>query len=301
MSLEFGVHTGLQGTDVGHLRELWRRIEEAGFGWISIWDHFYAADASGSAHCLEAVTMHTALAESTQVVRCGCLVYSIGYRHPAVLANTMATLDQLSNGRITLGLGAGWHQGEYDAYGIPFPPAPVRLKQLEEGIQCVRGLLTEDSVDFSGSHFNLRSARCEPKPVQQQLPIWIGGGGEKVTMRIAAQYADGWNVPFISVDEFKRKVGVLNEHCERVGRDPSAITKAVNVGIGASEGELETQFGAMANFIKGGSVIGSVAEMTNRVGEYGDAGAEWIILAARAPFPTDTMERFAAEVMPSFR
>ena len=301
MSLGFGVHTGLQGTSVDDLRELWRHIEEAGFGWISIWDHFYAADATGSAQCLEAVAMHAALAESTRSVRCGSLVYSVGYRHPAVLANTMATLDQLSNGRITLGLGAGWHQVEYDAYGIPFPPAPIRLKQLEEGIQCVRGLLMEESVDFTGAHFHLRAARCEPKPVQHRLPIWIGGGGEKVTMRIAAQYADGWNVPFVSADEFKRKVGLLNDHCERVSRDPSALTKAVNVGIGANLDELESQFGAMANFIKGGSITGSVDEMTSRVGAYRDAGAEWIILAARAPFPTETMERFAAEVMPSFR
>lgn len=300
MTLAFGVHTGLQGTNVDGLRELWQRIEMAGFTWISIWDHFYAADASGSAQCLEAVAMHAALVGATQNVRCGSLVYSVGYRHPAVLANTMATLDHLSNGRITLGMGAGWHQLEYDAYGIPFPPAAIRLQQLEEGIRCVRGLLTEESVDFSGTHFNLRAAQCEPKPLQNPLPIWIGGGGEKVTMRIAAQYADGWNVPFVSPDEFKRKVGVLNEHCERLGRDPSTVTKAVNVGIGANEDELETQFGAMKNFIKGGSIMGSADEMTNKVGEYGDAGAEWVILAARAPFQTDTMERFAADVMPLF-
>ena len=130
--VKLGVHTGLQNTRVDELRALWRRIEDHGFEWISIWDHFYAADAtftpvgitSGSV-CLEAITMHTALALSTERVRCGSLVYCVGYRHPAVLANAMATLDQLSGGRVTLGLGAGWHQSEYAAYDIAFPPAPT--------------------------------------------------------------------------------------------------------------------------------------------------------------------------------
>src|SRR4029077_15358247 len=108
------------------------------------------ADASGSAVCLEAGVTHAALAATTSRVRCGGLVYSLGYRHPAVLANAMAPLDPPAGGRVTLGLGAGWHQTEYDAYGIPFPPAPVRLRQLEEEVQCIRALLTEDVVDFEG-------------------------------------------------------------------------------------------------------------------------------------------------------
>jgi len=112
----FGVHTGLQHTSIDDLQSLWRRIEELGFDWISIWDHFYAADASGDPHCLEAITAHTTLAATTERVTCGSLVYSAGYRHPAVLANAMATLDQVARGRTVLGLGGGWLQGEYDAY-----------------------------------------------------------------------------------------------------------------------------------------------------------------------------------------
>src|SRR5947208_2069578 len=108
MQVKFGVHAGLQHTSIPELRDLWGRIEALGFDWISIWDHFYAADASGNPHCLEAVASHAALAATTSRVRCGSLVYSVGYRHPAVLANTMTTLDALSNGRITLGLGGGW-------------------------------------------------------------------------------------------------------------------------------------------------------------------------------------------------
>src|SRR5438105_1402565 len=224
----FGVHTGLQHTSTDELVGLWHRIEAMGFEWISIWDHFYAADMSGNAECLEGVAAHAALACSTERVRCGSLVYCIGYRHPAVLANAIATIDQLSHGRADLGLGAGWSQLEYDAYGIPFPPVAIRLDQLEEAAACVRGLLREETTTFSGEWFQLREARCEPRPVQPALPIWIGGGGERRTLRIAARFADGWNVPFVAPEEFARKRGVLHQHCEAVGRDPAEIRCAVN-------------------------------------------------------------------------
>ncbi|HZJ27023.1 MAG TPA: TIGR03560 family F420-dependent LLM class oxidoreductase [Acidimicrobiia bacterium] len=299
--MKFGVHTGLQNTSIDELVDLWQHIEDRGFEWISIWDHFYAADQSGSASCLEAVTAHTALAETTERVLCGSLVYSISYRHPAVIANAMATLDQIAKGRVVLGLGAGWHRHEYDAYGIPFPPAPVRLRQLNEGIQCVRGLLTEPTTDFSGEFFTMREARCEPKPVQPRLPIWIGGGGEKVTLRIAARYADGWNVPFVAPDVYAHKVGVLHDHCAREERDPASITKAVNVGLAWSEEDLDAQFGGgFSEFVRPGVLMGSPQEMVDRIGEYRDAGAEWVIIARRAPFDIDALDRFATDVLPNF-
>jgi F420-dependent oxidoreductase-like protein len=298
--MRFGVHAGLQNTTTDELRVMWRRIEHHGFEWISVWDHFYAADATGGAVCLEAVAMHAALALSTERVRCGSLVYSVGYRHPAVLANTAATLDQLSGGRVTLGLGAGWLQGEYDAYGLPFPPPAVRLQQLDEGIQCIRGLLTEDVASFDGKHFTLHDARCEPKPVQERLPIWIGGGGERVTLRIAARHADGWNVPFIPPEEFRRKADVLEQHCEREGRDPAEITKAINVGLAWREGDLEAQFGNIASLVRAGVLTGSTDQVIDRIGAYRDAGAEWVILAMRAPFDTEGLDRFATEVLPAF-
>jgi alkanesulfonate monooxygenase SsuD/methylene tetrahydromethanopterin reductase-like flavin-dependent oxidoreductase (luciferase family) len=128
----FGVHTGLQHTDVDTLRGLWRRVEALGFGWISIWDHFYSATMTDDPHCLEAVAAHAALACSTERVRCGSLVYCAGYRHPAVLANALCTIDHLSGGRADLGLGAGWSKIEYDAYGMTFPSTGQRLDILEE-------------------------------------------------------------------------------------------------------------------------------------------------------------------------
>lgn len=300
--MRFGVHAGLQNTTVDELATVWRHIESSGYEWISVWDHFYAADATGGAVCLEAVATHAALAARTSRVRCGSLVYSVGYRHPAVIANAMATLDQMSGGRITLGLGAGWHQTEYDAYGIPFPSVGVRLRQLDEAIQCIRGLLTQDVTNFAGEFFTLTDARCEPKPVQERLPIWVGGGGEKVTLRIAARHADGWNVPFIAPDTYAHKMGVLHAHCADAGRDPATITKAVNVGLAWSEDDLEAQFGGgMSQFVRPGVLMGSPQEMVDRIGAYRDAGAEWVIIARRAPFDLDGLDRFASDVLPAFR
>jgi F420-dependent oxidoreductase-like protein len=301
MDVRFGVHTGLQHTDIADLRDLWARIETLGFEWISIWDHFYAADNSGDPHCLEAITSHTALAVSTSNVTCGSLVYSAGYRHPAVLANAIATMDQIAGGRIVLGLGGGWLQNEYDAYGMHYGSPGERLRMLAEYIQCVRGLLTEERTTFEGEFFTLRDAQCMPKPVQARLPIWVGGGGEKVTLRIAAQHADGWNVPFIAPDAWAHKAQVLDEHCASVGRDPSEIVKTVNVGMAFTDEELKRQFGPMSNYVKPGVLSGSVQEMVDKVAGYVSAGAQWVILAMRAPFDRDGLERFAAEVIPAVR
>ena len=292
----YGVHAGLQKVPAGELVELYKRIEDLGYGWISVWDHFYAADMTGDAECLEAVSMHAALALSTSKVRCGSLVYSVGYRHPAVLANAIATIDHLSGGRTDVGIGAGWSQMEYDAYGIPFPSVGTRMSQLEEGIQVLRGLLHDEVSSFDGRWFQLRDARNEPRPVQAKLPIWVGGGGEKKTLRIAAQYADGWNVPFISPEEFARKRGILHQHCEDVGRDPSEVRCTVNVGMAYTDESLVEQFGRIAEMVRPGVLFGTDEQMLDRIGEYVDAGAEQINIAMRAPFDPDALERFAKAV-----
>jgi F420-dependent oxidoreductase-like protein len=290
----FGVHTGLQHTTAESLRGLWRRIEDLGFGWISIWDHFYAATGVDDAENLEAVALHAALACDTTHVRCGSLVYSVGYRHPAVLAKMISAIDHLSGGRADLGLGAGWSQIEYEAYGIPFPSVKVRMDQLEEAIQCVRGLLRDEVTTFQGEHFRLSNARCEPRPVQAELPIWVGGGGEQRTLRIAARWADGWNVPFIDPATFAHKRAVLHRHCDEVGRDPAAIRCAVNVGLAWTDDSLRGQFGAMAEFVRPGVLTGSDAQVIDRIGEYVAAGADQVNLALRAPFDAEALDRFSA-------
>ena len=288
----YGVHTGLQRTGTDELRDLWRRIEGLGFDWISIWDHFYAADLSDF-HCHEAVASHAALACSTERVRCGSLVYCAAYRHPAVLANAITTIDHLSGGRADLGLGAGWSEAEYTAYGIPFPGPKIRLDILEEAARVIRSLLREETTDFHGTYFDLTDARCEPKPVQAELPIWIGGGGEKRTLKIVAELADGWNVPFVPPDQFARKREVLASYCETIGRDPAEIRCAVNVGLAWNDESLRAQFGGLAEFVRPGVLTGSDDEVVDRIGTYAEGGADQVNIALRAPWDVEALERLA--------
>ena len=288
----FGVHTGLQNTTTQELVGLWRQIEGLGFDWISIWDHFYAADNVGH-HCHEAVAAHAALAMATERVRVGSLVYCAAYRHPAVLANAICTIDHLSGGRAELGLGAGWAEGEYRAYGFPFPRAGARLDLLDEYIRVVRSLLTEETTDHEGPAFTFTDALCEPKPVQPRLPIWVGGGGERRTLRIAAEHADGWNIPFVAPDEFARKREVLHRHCAEVGRDPAEIRCAVNVGLAWDDDSLRVQFGGIAEFVRPGVLSGSDQEVVDRVGTYLAAGADQVNVALRAPWDPEALDRLA--------
>jgi F420-dependent oxidoreductase-like protein len=290
----YGVHAGLQNVEMSELRGLWRTIERLGFDWISVWDHFYAATGSpDDAQCLEAIATHAALACDTTRVTIGCLVYSVGYRHPAVLAKAITTIDHLSGGRAAMGLGAGWSEIEYDAYGIEFPSVKVRMDQLEEGVQCLRSLLHNDVTDFDGEWFTMRAARNEPRPVQSRLPVWIGGLGEQRTIPLAARHADGWNAAFPDVEQFRHKRELLRRHCELNGRDPAAVRTSVNVGLAWTEESLVEQFGALANYVRRGVLTGTETQVQDRIGEYVAAGADQINLALRAPFNTDDLERFA--------
>jgi F420-dependent oxidoreductase-like protein len=292
VSLTFGVHTGPANTTVEELTALWRRIEELPFDWISVWDHFYAADGR-STSCLDGVVAHTALAMSTTRVRCGSLVYCAGYRHPGVLAKAMATIDHLSGGRCDVGLGAGWLGDEYRAFGIPFPPARERLDLLEESLRCVRALLHEGTATFGGEHLTLDGAVCDPRPVQDRLPIWVGGGGERRTLRIVAELADGWNVPFVPPEDYARKNRVLDDHCAALGRDPSEVRRSVNVGCAPDEASLQRQFGDIAEFVRPGVLTGGRQEMVDRIGAYVEAGAQQVNVALRAPYELAALEHLA--------
>ena len=236
--MKFGIHTGPQLCTIDQLRELWRFADTNGFEWVSIWDHFYPAQFSGhDGPCLEAVATHTALACETRNVRVGCLVYCVPYRHPAVLAKSLVTIDHVSGGRMECGLGAGWHQQEFEAHGIPFLPIGERLDQLEEAAQIVRGLFDDERTTFAGRHFRLEGAFASPKPLQKRPRLWIGGGGEKRLLRLVARHADGWNIPFVAPDAFAHKNQVLTGWCEREQREPGSILRTVNLGPALAERE----------------------------------------------------------------
>ncbi len=228
--IELGVHTGQQNISLEELRRLWRHCDENGFDWISVWDHFYEAPNRDNVDpTYEAVALMAAMAVDTKNVRIGCLVFCMNYRNPALLAKSMTTIDHISGGRVTVGLGAGWHVQEHAAYGYNFPPLSERFERLIEGTRIIRGMLTKDHTTLEGKHYRVANIANNPAPVQARLPVIIGGGGEQRTLRIAARRADGWNVPYIGADVFKHKSQVLDEWCEKQGRDPKSIEKSVNL------------------------------------------------------------------------
>jgi alkanesulfonate monooxygenase SsuD/methylene tetrahydromethanopterin reductase-like flavin-dependent oxidoreductase (luciferase family) len=299
--MRFGVHLGPQGLEMDELRQHWRQIEALGFDWISVWDHFYAAAPPWEQPSFEATVVHTALAMETSRVRVGCLVYSTGYRHPGVLANVGVAIDHLSKGRFELGLGAGWHQTEYDAYGIPFEPPAVRLRRMAEYAEVVRLLWTEDSAEFQGEFYQLDHARCDPKPLQQTPRIWIGARGPRA-LALAGQVGDAWNIAYVSPEHFGRSYPVVQANCPR----PDEYVAGVNVGLMGELSEsdrrefLIRRYGTADAAVADGILEGSSAQMIDRVGQYQAAGADWVIIALRAPIEEDVLARFATEVIPAF-
>jgi len=307
--MKFGVHTGPQNCSYEDLRRAWKMADDNAFEWVSIWDHFYPALTDPTGSCFEAVSIMTALACETRRVRVGCLVFCAAYRNPAVLANAAVTIDHVSGGRLELGLGCGWSQAEFEAYGIPFLPIKDRLDQLEESAQIIRSLFENDKTTFHGKHFDVTDAYCYPKPLQPRPRLWLGGGGEKRFLRMVARHADAWNTPFVGADVFAHKNRVLTEWCEKEKRDPHTVLRTVNLGLAMSADEaaakrkrtgLEQQFGAFLPMVEPGMLIGTPAQVIDRVGEFERAGAQWVILALRAPFDWESYELFIDRVLPTF-
>ena len=311
MPLSLGAHVGQQNLGMDALRQLWRKLEDGGVDWISAWDHFYESPPKdGAEPHFEALATLGALAAETRRARIGCLVFYVGYRNPALLAKAAATLDHISGGRFEIGLGAGWHIWEATAYGYAFPDIGTRLDMLDEAVRIVRGMLTEERTDFNGKHFQAVRASCLPRPLQERLPIWVGGIGEKRTLKIAAEQADGWNATYLSAEEFRRLCGVLDHWCEEVGRDPASIRRAVNLtfNLGLNDAEVERQrqqfasdWGTMAGRTVGGALICTPQQAVERLAEYRAAGADEINIALRAPWSEDALDAYLTEVMPQLR
>lgn len=212
---------------------MWREADQIDLfesGWT--FDHFYPIRGDSNGPCLEGWVTLTALAQATRRVRLGNLVSGIHYRHPALLANMAATLDIISNGRLELGVGAGWNVQESGAYGMALGTPRERSDRFEEACEVLVGLLTQESTTFQGTYYQLRDARCEPKPVQApHPPIVIGGSGEQRTLRTTARFAQHWNFAGGTPEEFAHKRDVLYRHCADVGRDPKEITLSSHVRL----------------------------------------------------------------------
>jgi len=211
--------------------DVWRAADEVEL-FETAWnfDHFYPLQGDKNGPCLEAWVTLSALAQATTRIRIGCMVNGVPYRHPALVANMAASLDIVSDGRLELGLGAGWNEQETKAYGIDLLPMGQRMDRFEEAVGVIDSLLSHEVTNFQGKYFQLEQARCEPKgPQQPRPPIVIGGGGEKRTLRVAAKFAQHWNLPFATPDAFRKKNEILLAHCEAVGRDSSLILRSVQI------------------------------------------------------------------------
>jgi F420-dependent oxidoreductase-like protein len=225
--MRYAIKTAPQLTTYEAMLEVWQAADEIDL-FESAWnfDHFEPIiGRPRDADCLEGWTTLAALAQATSRIRVGCMVTGIPYRHPAVLANMAATVDVISEGRLELGLGAGWNHDEANAYGIELPPLKERFDRFDEACQIIIGLLTQPQFSFPGEHYTITDAYCSPKGVQTpHPPITIGGDGPRRTLRAVARYAQKWNTPFTSPEVLAQKIEILAGHCADIGRDPAEIT-----------------------------------------------------------------------------
>jgi F420-dependent oxidoreductase-like protein len=256
--MRFGFKTSPQSTTWDDLLAVWTAADEIELfesGWT--FDHFEPIFADRSGPCLEGWLTLTALAQATSRLRVGVLVTGVPYRHPAVLANMAATLDHISHGRLELGLGAGWNTDEADAYGIDLLGIKDRMDRFDEACDVIVSLLTQERTTYTGTHYALDQAYCEPKPIQQpHPPICIGGSGERRTLRTVARVAQHWNYVGGPVSEYVRLKGVLAEHCASFGRDPSEITTSAHLHLDRSDPKALT--GQAEEFAAAGLDLGIV-------------------------------------------
>ncbi|MGH8953115.1 MAG: LLM class F420-dependent oxidoreductase [Acidimicrobiia bacterium] len=216
-----------------------RTAESVGFDSAWVVDHFHTVPEPTQEPTYEAWALMAALAGSTDRIRLGQMCTCNSYRPPAYLAHLAASVDVISDGRLDLGIGAGWYQGEYLAHGYEFPSPAVRIRQLDEGVQIMKRMWTEDEATFRGDHYRIERAICRPKPIQEpHIPIWVAGGGEKLTLEVAARHASYTNFGD-TADEFAHKSKVLEAHCVALGRDFETITRSFSIVVVCAPTEAE--------------------------------------------------------------
>ena len=301
--VEFAFWSPQAGATVKTLLDRAEMAERLGYHSFWLVDHFWTLGMP-DLDLLEAVTMMSAIAARTERVRIGTLVLCNSFRNPALLAKSLTTIDHISNGRLEVGLGAGWMEQEYRANGYEFPSVGTRLRQLDEGLQILKAMFTENRANFKGRYYTVTDAPNNPKPVQKpHPPIMIGGAGEKVLLRLVAKYADRWNCP-AGYRDFKKTLGVLHEHCRAVSRDPKDITvsEQLMVCIGANKAEADQKW-EMAKGRKPFSftaVKGTPDEVVKQLREHVSWGVTMFTMMFADMAKPQTVELFAREVMPAF-
>lgn len=280
-------------------------VEMDRLGYHSVWfnDHLYGIPMP-QIPILEAWTALSAVGAITNRVALGTLVSPIGFRNPALLAKMVATLDQITNGRVIVGLGSGWFAQEFAGYGIDFPPVQERLAQLDEGVQLMRRMWSEPQVKFEGRHFHTDDVYCEPKPVRPP-PVLIGGGGEKVLLKLAAQHADIWNNLAVNLEQLAHKAGVLRRHCEALHRDPATlrISQQTMVVIGSDAADAQSKAEKAARIYgghMGSGISGTPQQCVDKIGALRKEGCSLILIEFFGRDIREPAALFAEQVMPAF-
>jgi F420-dependent oxidoreductase-like protein len=276
--IRFGIQTPQQHSSWQDMLSLWQEVDTLGFDTAWVFDHFLPIFSDPTGPCLEGWTALAALAMATKNVRLGVMVTGNTYRHPAVLAKMATTVDIISGGRLILGIGAGWFELEHREYGMPFPQVVERLTRLDESLEVIKRLWTEERTTFTGRYYQLNEAVFNPRPVQRpHPPILVGASGERVALGIVAHHAQMWN-SFGTPDVFRHKITRLAAHCQQIGRDPTTIEKSVL---------LSTPF--------------PLREARQRIEDYVAAGVTHLIFSVSASVDRQYLRRFAQEIIPVFR
>ncbi len=281
-----------------------REAESLGFVSTWLYDHFHTIPAPMQEITFECWTSCAALARDTQQIRIGQMVTCNSYRNPALLAKMASTVDVLSHGRLILGIGAGWYKHEYLAYGYPYPGTHERLQRLNEAVQIILAMWTQEEPTFEGTYYSIRGAINQPKGAQKpHIPLLIGGGGEKVTLRLVAQYADACNIGG-DIPTIKHKLDVLKQHCEEVERDYNSIRRTTLIDYCAIASTEEEAIAKLTpderqnlDELLPESLIGTPAQIRERLREYEDAGIQEIIVRFVDAVQLDSIRMFARECM----
>ena len=311
--MRFGLFTSMGAQTWSGVLELWQHLERSGWDIACVTDHFMPNTKEREGAMLESWSTLSALAALVPRLRVGTIVLGNTYRHPAVVAKMAAQVDIISGGRLLLGMGAGWQQNEHEAYGIPFYTMKERLERLDEACEVIRSLWTKKRSDFKGRHYQLSDAPLDPKPVQTPHPeLMIGGGGERVTLRIVARHADHWNV-WGGPQVLTRKGKILDDHCAGVGRDPKSITRSVNMALLITDRKdevdqlaktIETRMGRHAADARDTCLAGTPDQIRDQLQQLEAACCGVLFIPSLfRPLPElrRDLDRFIKEIAPAFR
>jgi alkanesulfonate monooxygenase SsuD/methylene tetrahydromethanopterin reductase-like flavin-dependent oxidoreductase (luciferase family) len=304
--VRFGALCWNQYTDWPSLLEAGRCVDRLGYDTLWTWDHLYPIVGSHEGPILEGWLVLTGWAMATERVRVGLMVGANTFREPALTAKMATTLDHVSNGRAILGIGGAWFETEHEAYGIPFGDGfPERLRWLGEALPVMRGMLHGERPTATGPRYSAKAVRNDPLPIQERLPILIGGGGEQVTLKLVAKYGDANNVGG-GIENVRRKEAILVQHCETVGRDPAEIERTTGLGtVVIRDSRAEAQAVQRAMFERNGKAepwkdqpVGTPEDVAERIAPFVELGYRHVIAGFPSPHDEESMTRFATEVRP---